>query len=241
MTANTENYYSLSEIAKSARTFLRYLARKWWMFLLGGVLACFCGYFYFIKQKPRYEAVSTFILEDKSNGGGNGLAGLASQFGLNIPSMNGGGSIFSGDNILNILKSKNVVEQVLLTNIQPGTSFTLADSYLSFTGLKKSWQNKSSLGNINFTNPTQQLTPLQDSVLNLIYVRLTKSSISVDRASKQGTIIKVAISSSDPVFARLMTERIIDEASKMYLDIRVGNAVSNIKQLENKADSLLMC
>ena len=240
MTANTENYYSLSEIAKSARTFLRYLARKWWMFLLGGVLACFCGYFYFIKQKPRYEAVSTFILEDKSNGGGNGLAGLASQFGLNIPSMNGGGSIFSGDNILNILKSKNVVEQVLLTNIQPGTSFTLADSYLSFTGLKKSWQNKSSLGNINFTNPTQQLTPLQDSVLNLIYVRLTKSSISVDRASKQGTIIKVAISSSDPVFARLMTERIIDEASKMYLDIRVGNAVSNIKQLENKADSLLM-
>src|SRR5215204_1109500 len=115
MNAEKEEYYSLTQIAKSTKAFLQYLLRKWWVFLLGAVLAFFCGYIYFIRQKPKFEAVSTFILEDKSSGGGNGLAGLASQFGLNIASMNGGGSIFSGDNILNILKSKNVVERVLLT------------------------------------------------------------------------------------------------------------------------------
>ena len=239
MNANTEDYYSLSEIAKSTKAFLQYLLRKWWIFLLGGVLALFCGYIYFIKQKPKFEAVSTFILEDKTSGGGNGLAGLASQFGLNIASMSGGGSIFSGDNILNILKSKNVVERVLLTPIQPGSGSTLADSYLFFTGLKKSWQNKPPINNISFANLNQPLNPLQDSVLNLIYERLIKTNLLVDRASKQGTIIKVSVSAADRVFARLMTERLIDEASKMYLDIRVGNAVSNIKQLENKSESLL--
>jgi hypothetical protein len=240
MNPNKDDYYSLSEIVNSARAFLRYLLRRWWMFLLVGVLALLFGYTYFIKQKPKYEAVSTFILEDKTSGGGGGLAGLASQFGLNIASMSGGGNIFSGDNILNILKSKNVVERVLLTPVQPTDNFTLADSYLQFTGIKRSWQNKPSLANISFANLTQSLSPLQDSVLNLIYERLKKGNLSVDRTSKQGTIIKVSVVAADRVFARLMTERLIEEASKMYLDIRVGNAVSNIKQLENKADSLLL-
>ena len=69
------------------------------------------GTVFYYRQKPKYRAVCTFILEEKSSGGG-GLSGLASQFGLNIGSLSGG-SIFSGDNIINILKSKKVVEQVL--------------------------------------------------------------------------------------------------------------------------------
>jgi hypothetical protein len=240
MKASTEEYYSIRDIVINVKIFTHFLLKRWWMFVLAALLGIVCGYIYYIKQKPRYEALSTFILEDRSSGGGSGLAGLASQFGLNIPSMSGGGSIFSGDNILNILRSKNVVQRVLLTTIEPQGSFTLADSYLQFTGLKKSWQNKSVLASISFSNVNQPLAPLQDSVLNLIYERLIKSNISVDRTSKQGTIIKVLVSAPDRVFARLMTERLVEEASKMYLDIRVGTAASNIKQLENKADSLLV-
>lgn len=240
MKASTDEYYSLSDIVANVKAFLRYLLKRWWVFVLAALVGIACGYFYYLRQKPRYEAVSTFILEDKSSGGGNGLAGLASQFGLNITSISGGGSIFSGDNILNILKSKNVVQRVLLSSVESEGGFTLADSYLQFNGLKKSWQDKAGLAAISFTNVKQPLTPLQDSVLNLIYERLIKSNLSVDRTSKQGTIIKVLVSAPDRAFARLMTERLIDEASKMYLDIRVGTAVTNIKQLENKADSLLV-
>jgi hypothetical protein len=240
MKASTDEYYSLREIVVNAKAFTYYLLKKWWLCVLAALIGIACGYFYYIKQKPRYEAVSTFILEDKSAGGGGGLAGLASQFGLNIASVSGGGSIFSGDNILNILKSKNVIQRVLLTTTEPRGNVALADSYLQFTGLKKNWQNKPALATISFANVKQPLSPLQDSVLNLIYERLSKTNLSVDRTSKQGTIIKVLVTAPDRVFARLMTERLIDEASKMYLDIRVGTAVTNIKQLENKADSLLV-
>jgi hypothetical protein len=37
-----------------------------------------------------------------------------------------------------------------------------------------------------------------------------------------------------------MTERLVDEASKLYLDIRIGTAQENIRQLQRRSDSLLL-
>src|SRR5687767_7020092 len=112
MKEGNEDYYSLGEIVNNIMSFLRYLRKKWWMLVLSMLLGAGLGVAYYIMQKPKYEAVTTFILEEKSMSN-NGLAGLASQFGLNMGNLTGGGSIFSGDNILDILTSKKVVQEVL--------------------------------------------------------------------------------------------------------------------------------
>jgi hypothetical protein len=199
------------------------------------------GVIYYYKQKPRYEAVTTFILEEKSTGGG-GLAGLASQFGLNVGSLSGGGSMFAGDNILNILKSKKVVQKVLLTRVEDevSSSPTLSDLYLEFTGLKKAWQKKSSLATINFQNVEEQLSPIQDSVLNVIYEILIKNSLTTERTSKQGSIVKVQVTAENSFFARLMAERLVEEAATLYFNIKTGTAEANILQLQRRSDSLLI-
>lgn len=236
---DSENFYSLSKLVQLLKSFLHFLVRKWPLLVLSAVLGLVCGYLYFAGQKPKYEAVSTFILEDRSSTGGNGLAGLASQFGVNINTGSGGGGIFGGDNILSILKSKNIVQRVLLTKSEDTDSSSLADRYLLFKGMKKRWRGKPMLDSLNFKDSNGSLTQLQDSVLNLIYENVIKDNLSVDRTSKQGTIIRVMVIAPDRSFARLMTVRLIDEASKLYLDIKVGTEVNNIKQLQNKADSLL--
>ena len=236
----SKEYYSVGEIISTIKFFLRYLRKKWWLLILSILLGSAFGIAYYNRQEPKYEAVATFILEDKSSGNGNGLAGLASQFGLNITALSGGGSIFSGDNIVNILKSKKVIQQVLLSPGELKDDVSLADLYLQFSGLKKSWQSRPALTNISFQGKTQSLSPIQDSVLNLIYENIIKSLLSVDRVSKQGTIIKVQVTARDRTFARLMTERLIAEAGKMYLDIRIGTAADNIRQLQRRSDSLLV-
>lgn len=206
------------------------------LFILAGIAL---GTVFYYRQKPKYRAVCTFILEEKSSGGG-GLSGLASQFGLNIGSLSGG-SIFSGDNIINILKSKKVVEEVLLSKTDDSSlnGETLADLYLDFTGLKNSWKKKASLSQIKFSG-SQELNPVQDSVLNAIYEGIVKNNLSAERTSKQGTIIEVRVIASNSLFARLMTERLVEAASKLYLDLRVGTAESNIRQLQQRSDSLLL-
>ena len=52
---------------------------------------------------PTYTATLTFALEEGESGGGS-LSGLASQFGYNI-----GGGAFTGDNLLELMKSRRLI------------------------------------------------------------------------------------------------------------------------------------
>ena len=242
MKEDQEDKNSLGEIIHILRTYLQYLRKRWWMLVLAMLVGAGLGLVYYFIQKSKYEAVTTFILEEKSSGG-SGLAGLASQFGFNLSGLTGGGSIFSGDNILDILKSKKIVQVVLLSPANEGkpADQSLADLYLDFSGLKMKWKKKTELAGINFKGGIQQqLSPLQDSILNVLYEKIVEKNLYVDRLNKKGSIIKVQVTASNEVFARLMTSRLVDEASKLYMDIRVGTSEENIRQLQSRSDSLLM-
>jgi hypothetical protein len=243
MADNKDDYYSLNDITNQARQFFVYLRKKFWLFVLVALIGGGLGAYYYTIQKPKYEAVTTFILEEKSSGGG-GLAGLASQFGFDVGGIAGGGSIFAGDNILDILRSKTIVEQVLLTkaktNEKKAAAFTLADLFLEYTGWKKKW-NDPELKSLSFAsvNGNESLSPKQDSVLNEIYGHLLKHAISAERLNKKGSIIRVQVTAANSEFAKLLTERMVTEAAGMYLEIKTGTAQANIEKLQRRSDSLL--
>jgi uncharacterized protein involved in exopolysaccharide biosynthesis len=231
-----ENYYSLAEIIIHAKSLCRYLLKKWWILLLAIIAGGVLGTWYYYRQKPKYKAEITFILEEKSSSSSS-LAGLASQFGFNVGGLSGG-SMFSGDNILNILTSKKIVEQVLLSPVDNST--TLADFYLQFTGIKNSWKKKPEFANFKFFGISGPLNPVQDSILNDIYGAIVKKNLEAGRIGKQSTIISVKTVAANPVFARLLVERLVDAASKLYLDVKTNNAQANIADLQRRSDSLLI-
>lgn len=231
--------YSLADIMGFIKSFLVYLGRKWWVLLLVAVAGAMLGVLYYYKQKPKYIAVTTFILEEKGAEGG-GLSSLASQFGVSLGV--GGGSLFSGDNIFDILESKKIIKQVLLSKIEDsGTNaLTLADVYLNITGMRKKWQGNSKFSAVNFTgNTAKTLSPLQDSILTTVCESIVRKNLTVERLNKKGSIIKVEVMAPNDVFARLMSMRLVNEASKLYMNIRTGASQANIDQLQRRADSLL--
>jgi len=236
---NQKHVYSVIEVIQYIRLFVAHLRKKWIWLLLAAIIGAALGLYYYKVQKPNYKAVCTFILEEKSGGGG--LAGLASQFGVNLGSFSESGGFFAGDNILDILKSKRVVEKVLLNPIddETGKNQSLADFYLEFTNKRNQWKRQPQLANLHFIPNVDKFNVLQDSIMNVIYETVLNNNLSVGRSSKQGSIIKVQVTAENSLFARLMTERLVDEASKLYLNIRVGRAEANIKDLQQRADSLL--
>lgn len=239
MEANTTEHYSLKDIINVVKSFLFYLKRRWWVLLIISFAGAALGAVYYKMQKPKYEGICSFILEDKQSSIG-GLNSIASQFGFDVGGLTGGGSFFAGDNILDILKSQKVVKQVLLSFVDSGTTKqTLADLYLQFTGKKKSWKNNAVLQEINF-GATNHLSLIHDSVLNTIYESIVKNNLSADRTNKKGTIIRVDVNSADETFSRLMSQRLVEEASKLYLDIKTGTSSANIERMQKRADSLLI-
>lgn len=242
MSMEKEEYYSVSNIVQITRSFLTFLVTKWWLFIIAIIVGIAVGFGIHAFQKPKYEAVCTFVLEEKSPSAG-GLAGLASQFGLDIGGVSGGGSIFAGDNIMDILKSRKIVQKVLLSAVGSDKGeIRLADYFLDYSGWRKKWKSQANFNDVNYKNikSADSLNLLQDSVLNIIYDYLIKKSLYADRLNKKGTIIKVQIIESDPLFAKLMTDRLVEEAGKFYLDIKTGTSTANVNRMQRRADSLLM-
>ena len=181
--ANENKMVALSDILDAIKKFFQYyLAQKKLVLSLMG-LAAAIALVLALLQSPKYDASTSFVLEEKSASGG-GLAGIASQFGFDMSSLTGAGAgLFSGDNILDIVKSRVIVEKVLLSKIDStkgDKSTTLADLYLSFSGKGKKISQK--IQGIHFNDIQEGVahTTLQDSLLFVMYEDLTKNNITVD-------------------------------------------------------------
>ena len=237
------NTVALTDIIASAKNFIQFIQSKIKLLGLLIVLGGLLGLVYYFITSPKYQATATFIVEEKSSG--SGLAGMAGQLGFDISSLTGGNAgLFDGDNILEIIKSRNIIESVLLSKVDIADSAnnkTLADLYYETSGLKNKLEGKSNdLANLNFSSIKigAAHTILQDSVLYMMIEKINKDNLNVQRTNKKGSIISISTNSVNPQFSKLFSERLLNETSEMYIKIKVGNLSSNINRLQNKADSL---
>lgn len=195
----------------------------------------------YLAQKPNYEAKASFILTE-SNPSSGGLSSLGAQFGIDIAGLTGKSGLFAGDNILDILKSRTIVEKVLLSKVDSSlgsTSATLIDLYLDFSQLKNKWKNISpELSTIQFNSIDKNNIRLQDSVLYVVYKQIIKKNLNAERLNKKGSIILINSQSTNEQFSKLLTERTLKASRDMYIDIKTSNAQANVTRLEREADSL---
>jgi hypothetical protein len=227
----------LAELSAYFKAFKSFLPKAFLMGLLLSALAM--GYYFW--QKPSYSAEASFILEEKSAAGG-GLAGIASQFGFDIGTLSGNNGIFAGDNILDIIGSRNIIEKVLLTPVQSTDASKkerLIDLFISAEKLKtKKWNRIAGIDTINFTNYNTG-DRIKDSLLYVVYKQIVKKNLIVERLNKKGTIIKVIVTSRHEVFSKLFTDRLVSNTISFYVGIKTSVAAQNMMRLERRSDSLL--
>jgi hypothetical protein len=223
----------LGDVIESIKRFIGYLRSQIILISLCAVMGLALPLIYRAMQKPAYAASTTFILEEKSAAGG-GLAGIASQVGLDLGSLSGGGSsVFSGDNILDIIKSRVIIEKVLLTPISGNSGKTLADLYVEFSGMGERLPAPVSFASLGAHSV------YQDSVLFVMYDQIAKKMVSVDRLNKKGTIFKIVTVSQNQVFSKNFAERLLKETTSYYVNVKTSNAAANVKRLQARGDSLL--
>ncbi|TAN00288.1 MAG: lipopolysaccharide biosynthesis protein [Chitinophagaceae bacterium] len=233
---------SLKELILKLQEWIRYLRSKWLIILIAGIIGGGLGLLYSMLKKPQYVATLTFALEEKSQGSQLGAyAGLASQFGINLGS-GGTGGAFSGDNIMDLMKSRLMVTKALSDGINiNGKKESLADYYIVFNHFmdqsQKSDKDPQSISfPVNF-NP-DSLTYQQDSMIGKFYDRIVKYNLVVDKINKNSSIIAVTGKFPDQLFSKVFTEALVKNVSVFYVQTKTKRAVANVNILQNRLDSV---
>jgi hypothetical protein len=230
---------SLKELIQKIQEWVAYLKTQWKLIIGIAALGGIAGFVYASFQKPTYLATTTFVLEE-DKGGGGGALGLASSLGFDLGG-SGGGGLFTSSNIIELMKSRLVVEKTLLNPIYiSGKEISLADFYIQINELKEDGVKTTRLANISFpANADRTKFSLgQDSILNGISSSLIKNNLMIAQKDKKVSIIKLTVKTESELFSKLFCEQLLKETSDFYIETKSKKSRLNVDILQHQADSI---
>ncbi len=237
-----EKEISLQTLILQLKAVWQFLKTKWLLIVIFGFGGASIGLTYTFIQEPIYKANLSFVLIEKGTSGG--LASLASNFGLSSMLGLSNNSAFSGDNLLEIIKSRYAIEKTLLTVVNfEGEKKTLIDAYIQFNEMHKKWQKSKNEELRYLSYPASQnresFSRTQDSVLYAVYTTFIKTeALTVVRKDKKIGIVNIDFSSKNEQFSKLLVDNLMSQTTKFYSETRTAQSRVNIEMMEHTADSI---
>lgn len=231
---------TLKELILKAKEWYTFLLSKWKTIVLAGIIGAILGLGYSFYKKPIYTATLTYALEDGKAAGG-GLGSLASSFGFDIGGAGGNSGAFSGANLMELFKSRAMVEQTLLAPVtQNNITISLAEMYIQDKKWREKWEKKPKLKVIKFLPNTDRakFTRIQDSIFGVIYNDLSKNALTVDQKDKKVAIGTITLKGTNEYFAQQFTLALTKTVTDFYIETKSKRAKENMDILVRQTDSI---
>jgi hypothetical protein len=229
----------IKELLKKSNEIGHFLSSKWKIIMLATLLGAITGLILSFIIRPKYTAVLSFAVANDKTSPLGAYAGLASMAGIDLGG--GGSDLFSSDNIIELMKSRKMVESTLLAPVEVGEKkITLIEHYITFEKLRKRWGNKPKLTNIHYEincDPSK-FNRAQDSIIGQIYKTIKENNFSVSKPDKKLSIIESTITSKNEIFSKVFLEEINNKVSEFYIETKTKRLKQNVDILQDRADSL---
>jgi hypothetical protein len=231
---------TLKELLLKTKEWYTFLLSQWKTIALAGIIGALLGLGYSFYKKPIYTASLTYAVEDgKATGGLGGALGLASSFGLDLGGSSGGA--FSGANLMELFKSRAMVEQTLLAPItQNNKTISLAEMYIQDKKWREKWDEKPKLKVLKFLPNAEKskFTRVQDSIFGEIYKELSKNNLTVEQKDKKVAIGTITLKGTNEYFAQQFTLALTKTVTNFYIETKSKRAKENMDILVRQTDSI---
>ena len=231
---------SVRELFTKIKDWFSYILSKWIIIVVVCITGSAIGLAYALNQKVLYTASLSFALEDQQQGGGiSGALGLASQFGFDVGGT--GGGIFSGSNLIELFKSRSMVEQTLLSSVTLNNkTISFAEMYIQNAGWRSKWVKITRLQAVQLLPNAnrEKFSRIQDSILGVVYQGILVNNLKVEQKDKKTDIITIEVKSENENFAKFFTEALAKEVSLFYISTKTRKAKINLDILERQTDSI---
>jgi hypothetical protein len=239
-----ENYpyepeFSFRQTIASQWKNILYLWNKKFKLIVFGIIGGSFGIIYAWLKPITYTARLTFVVEESKGGGGSLLSGLAGQFGFDLGGLSGTGGVLAGDNVQQLLRSQKMIKNTLLTPFGDSNTVSIADEYARTSKLSESWGKKYNDGKaVRFPLDSAAYTRLQDSLLQVITQRISEKELGVGKPDKKLSFFEATVTMHNEALAQVFTTRLIDQATRFYIDTKTKRQRNNVNRLQARADSI---
>jgi LPS O-antigen subunit length determinant protein (WzzB/FepE family) len=212
----------------------RFMWSRWKLIILVVVLSGVIGVIYAWLKKPVYVAEITFATENETSSQLGIYAGIASQFGVDL----GGGAsgVFEGESLMELLRSRNMVEKTLLSPFERNQGELMVEVFLNEH--YKNWREKTATKNIKFQNPPANSDRTRDSLMTKVYNAITKEQLQIERRDKKTNFITIQLKDNNELFAKKFVETLVNNAIKFYSDYKSKKARLTLGIIETQTDSV---
>ena len=231
-----EGGITIQELIIKLTNIIHLLKKKFLIISIFVITGAVLGITYSTLSKPVYESSLSFVIEGEAATGG--LASIASSFG--IGGMGGmKQSMFNSENMLEILKSRLILEKALLTPIHSNKKKSFADLYVELKEIKLKRKNEEpKIVHFPPTSNPKKLTLDQNEVLLIIHEKIIKKDLKVELKNTKNSIISIDVSSTNEEFARYFPEELIKVVSEYYIATKTKRAKLNYDIIKQQTDSV---
>lgn len=240
---NKENYpyepeFSFKQVIDNRKADIKFLWDKKFILIGIALVGALAGILYAWQKPVTYTSRLTFVVEEGGGGGGSILSGLAGQFGFDLGGMSGTGGVLAGDNVQQLLKSTKMIKNTLLSPITDSSEVSIADEYARTAKLSQAWGDKYNGGKpISFPMGVKY-TRLQDSLLQVMIKGITEGELSVGKPDKKLSFFEASVTMHNENVAKVFNTRLIDEATRFYIETKTMRQRNNVNRLQARADSI---
>ncbi|MBR0502983.1 MAG: hypothetical protein IJJ77_07040 [Paludibacteraceae bacterium] len=235
---------SLGEVLSYIKKYWNHLWKKKWMVVAAGIICAVLGYIYVYNKTIKYSANYVFTV------GGD----TPTTAGLSITSLlgMGGGSMnaFSGDNVLELLKSRNMIENTLLSPCEyQGDTITFMEYLLICDSVRvkcaegkidASDEKQTSICDISYPygQDRKSFTRAQDSILMIVSSGMIKENIFVSRRDKKLSYMEYLYTYPNEEFAMRFSAAHLKTVADFYTETKTSLSRKNLESFQQKADSV---
>ena len=209
------------------KKFAQYAYKKKWWIMGISLFVGMGGAAYNYYKAPSYKASLMFAIDDEG-GDANGYLNLAAQFGISLGS-GGGGSAFKGENLLELFKSRYIIEKTFMNECIVDGKKDLMINHL----IKYDFDNfKNSKFSIN------NRTYYQDSVISVIYKSIVRDKMDVSRVDKRLIFVSASFKSHNQYLSKQFVEQLLDNVIKFYTETKTKKTRQNVSVITKELDSV---
>ncbi len=229
-----DKYSDVNDVQKQAsslldlvKKFARYAFKKKWWIIGISLFVGLGGAAYNYYKAPSYKASLMFAIDDEG-GDANGYLNLAAQFGISLGS-GGGGSAFKGENLLELFKSRYIIEKTFMNESVVDGKKDLMINHL----IKYDFDN---FKNTKFS--TNNRTYYQDSIVSVIFMNIVKDKLDVSRVDKRLIFVSASFKSHNQYLSKQFVEQMLDNVIKFYTETKTKKTRQNVSVITKELDSV---